>query len=308
MENNPKYQSNQSYNINPAIQPPQTTTPSSASPMTMIMMNTPQESYSTQYTYLGREGANRFSLSTDSLHSSYQQSFASNQPDSYTSQASSLVSMIPTNAYIGTVNGIDSSTVNSVTYAPITSYSNSQHHQQLASQTHTISSASGPCNNDLPTTSSCKRSSSSLAQKQVHNSTNAPVAACDDGDINDSNRQDKLKKVKLDQQPQQQLVKNKQAYISDCKECMSLRQFKLDELNRSASSSSNAKNFDNAESPDSSGNSSNGGTASGSSRQVGGHKVQRFAANIRERRRMLSINSAFEHLRTHVPTFPFEKR
>lgn len=40
----------------------------------------------------------------------------------------------------------------------------------------------------------------------------------------------------------------------------------------------------------------------------GTHKVQRFAANIRERRRMLSINSAFEHLRQHVPTFPYEKR
>lgn len=38
------------------------------------------------------------------------------------------------------------------------------------------------------------------------------------------------------------------------------------------------------------------------------HKVQRFAANVRERRRMLSINSAFEHLRQHIPTFPYEKR
>lgn len=37
-------------------------------------------------------------------------------------------------------------------------------------------------------------------------------------------------------------------------------------------------------------------------------KVQRHAANIRERKRMLSINSAFETLRTHVPTFPYEKR
>lgn len=40
----------------------------------------------------------------------------------------------------------------------------------------------------------------------------------------------------------------------------------------------------------------------------GTHKVQRFAANIRERRRMLSINAAFGHLRQHVPTFPYEKR
>ena len=34
----------------------------------------------------------------------------------------------------------------------------------------------------------------------------------------------------------------------------------------------------------------------------------RSAANVRERKRMLSINSAFEELRNHVPTFPFEKR
>ncbi|KAG8196926.1 hypothetical protein JTE90_027629 [Oedothorax gibbosus] len=38
------------------------------------------------------------------------------------------------------------------------------------------------------------------------------------------------------------------------------------------------------------------------------YKVQRHAANIRERKRMLSINSAFDELRCHVPTFPFEKR
>lgn len=37
-------------------------------------------------------------------------------------------------------------------------------------------------------------------------------------------------------------------------------------------------------------------------------KVQRAQANVRERKRMLSINSAFEELRVHVPTFPFEKR
>lgn len=37
-------------------------------------------------------------------------------------------------------------------------------------------------------------------------------------------------------------------------------------------------------------------------------KVYRHAANIRERRRMLSINSAFEELRSRVPTFPYEKR
>ncbi|GAB6025509.1 hypothetical protein CHUAL_011243 [Chamberlinius hualienensis] len=50
------------------------------------------------------------------------------------------------------------------------------------------------------------------------------------------------------------------------------------------------------------------------------YKVQRHAANIRERKRMLRgrseggksamcvINSAFEELRGHVPTFPYEKR
>ncbi|XP_053200616.1 probable serine/threonine-protein kinase roco9 isoform X2 [Panonychus citri] len=37
-------------------------------------------------------------------------------------------------------------------------------------------------------------------------------------------------------------------------------------------------------------------------------KVERRAANVRERRRMISINSGFEELRIHVPTFPFEKR
>lgn len=35
---------------------------------------------------------------------------------------------------------------------------------------------------------------------------------------------------------------------------------------------------------------------------------QRQAANVRERKRMLSINSAFDQLRCRVPTFPYEKR
>ena len=34
----------------------------------------------------------------------------------------------------------------------------------------------------------------------------------------------------------------------------------------------------------------------------------RFAANVRERKRMMSINTGFEELRSHVPTFPYEKR
>ena len=34
----------------------------------------------------------------------------------------------------------------------------------------------------------------------------------------------------------------------------------------------------------------------------------RHAANMRERRRMQSINDAFEGLRQHIPTLPYEKR
>lgn len=35
---------------------------------------------------------------------------------------------------------------------------------------------------------------------------------------------------------------------------------------------------------------------------------QRQAANMRERKRMQSINDAFEGLRAHIPTMPYEKR
>jgi transcription factor 1a len=35
---------------------------------------------------------------------------------------------------------------------------------------------------------------------------------------------------------------------------------------------------------------------------------QRHAANLRERKRMQSINDAFEGLRQHIPTLPYEKR
>lgn len=39
------------------------------------------------------------------------------------------------------------------------------------------------------------------------------------------------------------------------------------------------------------------------------HQVhQRHAANMRERKRMQSINDAFEGLRQHIPTLPYEKR
>ncbi|XP_072730012.1 helix-loop-helix protein 13-like [Ciconia boyciana] len=50
-----------------------------------------------------------------------------------------------------------------------------------------------------------------------------------------------------------------------------------------------------------------GGAEADSSPPPAGRR-QRHAANLRERKRMLSINSAFEELRCHVPTFPYEKR
>lgn len=36
--------------------------------------------------------------------------------------------------------------------------------------------------------------------------------------------------------------------------------------------------------------------------------LQRHSANLRERKRMQSINEAFEGLRKHIPTLPYEKR
>ncbi|XP_054713214.1 pancreas transcription factor 1 subunit alpha-like isoform X2 [Uloborus diversus] len=51
---------------------------------------------------------------------------------------------------------------------------------------------------------------------------------------------------------------------------------------------------------------------SGGRRRSGGGRCvqqqQRQAANLRERRRMQSINDAFEGLRAHIPTLPYEKR
>ncbi|CAL1679001.1 unnamed protein product [Lasius platythorax] len=49
-----------------------------------------------------------------------------------------------------------------------------------------------------------------------------------------------------------------------------------------------------------------GGTSGKCSRQV--QVQQRQAANMRERRRMQNINDAFEGLRAHIPTLPYEKR
>lgn len=67
--------------------------------------------------------------------------------------------------------------------------------------------------------------------------------------------------------------------------------------------------------------SENGGTGNASSSSSSGSRTwrrkrrcghqqvhQRQAANLRERRRMQSINDAFEGLRTHIPTLPYEKR
>ncbi|XP_017956428.1 class E basic helix-loop-helix protein 22 isoform X2 [Drosophila navojoa] len=59
------------------------------------------------------------------------------------------------------------------------------------------------------------------------------------------------------------------------------------------------------------GPSSAGGASSGSygAAAASSYKIQRQQANVRERKRIQSsINSAFDELRVHVPTFPYEKR
>lgn len=90
-----------------------------------------------------------------------------------------------------------------------------------------------------------------------------------------------------------------QAEPQACKECASNRAQRLAEERAEEAAAAGQLDRESISSPSSS-------TADG---QPGGsHKVQRYAANVRERRRMLSINSAFEHLRLHVPTFPYEKR
>lgn len=50
------------------------------------------------------------------------------------------------------------------------------------------------------------------------------------------------------------------------------------------------------------------GKSSGKTRRRVATIAQRRAANIRERRRMFSLNSAFDKLRKKVPTFAYEKR
>lgn len=45
-----------------------------------------------------------------------------------------------------------------------------------------------------------------------------------------------------------------------------------------------------------------------SSSNSNGQSQQRQAANMRERRRMQNINEAFEGLRSHIPTLPYEKK
>lgn len=94
-------------------------------------------------------------------------------------------------------------------------------------------------------------------------------------------------------QPSQQQY-NENFNHGGCRECLNAQQQESMGHNQGRG----ASNEDSMSSPSSSNADGIGGT----------HKVQRFAANVRERRRMLSINSAFEHLRQHVPTFPYEKR
>ncbi|XP_073819748.1 protein Fer3-like isoform X2 [Musca autumnalis] len=54
--------------------------------------------------------------------------------------------------------------------------------------------------------------------------------------------------------------------------------------------------------------SSSGSTSSKKVRRRTASLAQRRAANIRERRRMLNLNEAFDKLRPKVPTFAYEKR
>ncbi|XP_049822314.1 helix-loop-helix protein 13 isoform X2 [Aethina tumida] len=92
----------------------------------------------------------------------------------------------------------------------------------------------------------------------------------------------------------------------------------------SANSSSNLQhhylstlhhNHNHSHNPDSGQCGGNGLGSSGDYYGSSPYRVQRHAANIRERKRMLrsaigptGINAAFDELRMHVPTFPYEKR
>lgn len=50
------------------------------------------------------------------------------------------------------------------------------------------------------------------------------------------------------------------------------------------------------------------GSKSRRSNNINAQSQQRQAANLRERRRMQNINEAFEGLRAHIPTLPYEKK
>lgn len=92
----------------------------------------------------------------------------------------------------------------------------------------------------------------------------------------------------------------------NCRECFEFQQY--DQSRRGVGSTSSRKFANNNTMAINNEDDSMSSAGSSSNADGSGHKVQRFAANVRERRRMLSINSAFEHLRQHVPTFPYEKR
>lgn len=72
-------------------------------------------------------------------------------------------------------------------------------------------------------------------------------------------------------------------------------------INNNNNNNDNSKNSENA---------SDGGGKIRRRKKKGVHQQvhQRHAANQRERKRMLSINEAFEGLRAHIPTLPYEKR
>ncbi|CAB3372548.1 Hypothetical predicted protein [Cloeon dipterum] len=89
-------------------------------------------------------------------------------------------------------------------------------------------------------------------------------------------------------------------------------------LGASSAAGSSSNNYYHQQAACSSGSGGGGGGGGGGGSP---YRVQRHAANVRERKRMLRsaptlgpkdtvkiINSAFDELRVHVPTFPYEKR